>query len=252
MVLTSLTNRERGIGKGDFMSCTQRNGADSFLRSRQLCAYSRISPTFYGTRRFIILFTTAFHLSLTIHPSTLRSTLILPFHLRLGLSSGLILLSHQKPCIHYSSPHACYMSYTSHPPWLEHSNYVRRRVQVVKLLIMQFSPTSLRSKYSPQHPVLKHPQSMFFPQKKTKKKTSTFLTAYLGIFLWISLLFLRLTFPICKGILENSILMLNACSSQVLGAGGHWTGVTPKMWPHETRNSASPEDQFSQKPLKYL
>jgi hypothetical protein len=33
---------------------------------------------------------------------------------------------------------------------------------------MQFSPTSydfipLRSKYSPQHPVLKHPQSMFLP-----------------------------------------------------------------------------------------
>jgi hypothetical protein len=33
---------------------------------------------------------------------------------------------------------------------------------------MQFSPTSchlipLGSKYSPQHPVLKHPQSMFLP-----------------------------------------------------------------------------------------
>jgi hypothetical protein len=45
----------------------------------------------------------------------------------------------------------------------DHSNYTRRRVQVMKLLIMQFSPTSchfipLRSKYSPQHPVLKHPQ----------------------------------------------------------------------------------------------
>jgi hypothetical protein len=39
-------------------------------------------------------------------------------------------------------------------------------IQVMKLLIMQFSPTSrhwisLRSKYSPQHPVLKHSQSMF-------------------------------------------------------------------------------------------
>jgi hypothetical protein len=36
----------------------------------------------------------------------------------------------------------------------------------MKLLIMQFSPTScyfisLRPKYSPQHPVLKYPQSMF-------------------------------------------------------------------------------------------
>jgi hypothetical protein len=36
----------------------------------------------------------------------------------------------------------------------------------MKLFIIQFSPTSchfisLRSKYSHQHPVLKHPQSMF-------------------------------------------------------------------------------------------
>jgi hypothetical protein len=34
----------------------------------------------------------------------------------------------------------------------------------MKLLIMQFSPISrhfsLRTKYSPQHPVLKHPQSV--------------------------------------------------------------------------------------------
>jgi hypothetical protein len=28
----------------------------------------------------------------------------------------------------------------SHPPWLDHSNYICRRVQVMKLLIMQFSP----------------------------------------------------------------------------------------------------------------
>jgi hypothetical protein len=53
-----------------------------------------------------------------------------------------------------------------------HSKYTWRRVQVMKLLIMQFSPTSchfipLRSKYSPQHPVLKH------PQYSTKKKWGT-------------------------------------------------------------------------------
>jgi hypothetical protein len=41
---------------------------------------------------------------------------------------------------------------------------------------MQFSPTShhvipLRSKYSPQHPVLKHPQSMFLPECQTPSST---------------------------------------------------------------------------------
>jgi hypothetical protein len=47
-------------------------------------------------------------------------------------------------------------------------NYTWRRVQVMKLLIMQFSPASchfipLRPKKLPQHPVLRHPQSVFLP-----------------------------------------------------------------------------------------
>jgi hypothetical protein len=50
----------------------------------------------------------------------------------------------------------------SHPPWFDHSNYAWRRVRVMKPLIMQFSLTSRhfippRTKYYPQHPVLKHP-----------------------------------------------------------------------------------------------
>jgi hypothetical protein len=68
--------------------------------------------------------------------------------------------------IQSSSPHSCYMPCPYHPPWLDNSNYILRRIQVMKLLIMQFSPTSrhfvsLRSKYSPQHPVLMHPQYTF-------------------------------------------------------------------------------------------
>jgi hypothetical protein len=56
----------------------------------------------------------------------------------------------------------------SHPPSLNHSNYIWRTVQVMKLPIMQYSPTSyrfipVRSKYSPQHPVHKPPKSMFLP-----------------------------------------------------------------------------------------
>jgi hypothetical protein len=52
-------------------------------------------------------------------------------------------------------------------PWLYHSNYTWRRLRVIKILISQFSPLShhfipLRSKYSPHHPVLKHP-SVYFP-----------------------------------------------------------------------------------------
>jgi len=55
-------------------------------------------PTFYGIRRFITAFTSARHLSLTraisiqsmpLHPTSLRSILILSSHQSLGLQSGL-------------------------------------------------------------------------------------------------------------------------------------------------------------------
>jgi hypothetical protein len=36
----------------------------------------------------------------------------------------------------------CYITCPSHPPWLDHSNYTWRRVQVMKVLIMQFSTIS--------------------------------------------------------------------------------------------------------------
>jgi hypothetical protein len=60
-------------------------------------------------------------------------------------------LSHQYPIRIPRLPHSYFMPCPSHPPWLDHSNYVWRGVQVMKLLIMQFSPISfyiipLRSK----------------------------------------------------------------------------------------------------------
>jgi hypothetical protein len=42
-------------------------------------------------------------------------------------------------------PHSCYVPCPSHPPWLHHSNYVWRGVQVMKLLIMQFPLISFTS-----------------------------------------------------------------------------------------------------------
>jgi hypothetical protein len=53
------------------------------------------------------------------------------------------------------------MPRSSQPPSYDHPNNIRWGVQFTNLLIMQFSPAtchflSLRSKYSPQHPVLKH------------------------------------------------------------------------------------------------
>jgi hypothetical protein len=83
-----------------------------------------------------------------------------------------------KSYMHSSSPNACYMPCPSHPSWLQCSNYTWRRVQVMMLPLMQFSPASchfipLWSKYSPQHHVLKHPQSMFLPSSHRPSFTST-------------------------------------------------------------------------------
>jgi hypothetical protein len=81
-------------------------------------------------------------------------------HLRLGLPSGLFLVAFPPiSYVHSPSP-----PFVLHAPPIS-SSLIWRRVEVVKLLIMQFSLTSchfvrLWSKY-PQHPVLKHPQSVF-------------------------------------------------------------------------------------------
>jgi hypothetical protein len=66
--------------------------------ANRFAASQKLPTAFYGTRRFIAAFTSARHLSLywassiqsiTPHPTSWKSILILSFHLRLGLYSGL-------------------------------------------------------------------------------------------------------------------------------------------------------------------
>jgi hypothetical protein len=91
-------------------------------------------------------------------------------------------------CISHLS-HAFYMSLSFQHPWFDHPNNIWWNVQVTKLLIMHSSLASrhflpFEFKYSPQHPVLKHSQSMFFPYMtdhvsrayKTCKITNCFWT----------------------------------------------------------------------------
>jgi hypothetical protein len=80
-----------------------------------------------------------------ILPSTPKSSeWLLPFR----LSNNFVRISHL--------PHARYMPRPTHPPWSDHPNTIWWRVQIMALLIMQFSPASrhfipLRSKYFPKH-----------------------------------------------------------------------------------------------------
>jgi hypothetical protein len=69
------------------------------------------------------------------------------------------------------------MSRTPHPPSYNHPTNVRWRIQAMKYVIMQFSPWSVflpfRSKYLPQHSVLRNPQSMFLPQSERRSFAPT-------------------------------------------------------------------------------
>jgi hypothetical protein len=131
------------------VSCNAHSWSWALLEKPPIVQLLKNFSAFYGTRKFITVFTRALHWSLSwaksiqfipSHPISLRFILILFTHPRLGLPSGLFPSGFPSiSYMHSSSPHSCHVPCLSHPPWLDHSNYTWRRVQVMKLLIMQFS-----------------------------------------------------------------------------------------------------------------
>ena len=85
---------------------------------------------------------------------------------------------HQNPV--YASPltHTRYIPRPSHSSRFYHPNDIGWGVQIIKLLVMYFSPLPSylvppRPKYSPQHPILKHSQPTFLPQCERPSFTLT-------------------------------------------------------------------------------
>jgi hypothetical protein len=75
------------------------------------------------------------------HPIFLWSILILSTQWGLDLPSGILPSGIATNILWIRlRPYSCYMSCPSHPFWLDHSYYVWRRVQVMSLLIVQYSP----------------------------------------------------------------------------------------------------------------
>jgi len=78
-------------------------------------------------------------------------------------------LPHQHPVHTSILPHTRHIPCPPHSSRFYHPHNIGWAVQIIQLLVMQLSPfpchlIPLRSKYSPQHPILKHPQPVFLPQ----------------------------------------------------------------------------------------
>jgi hypothetical protein len=155
----------------------------------QLTNFMELSPSWeaashsatrelYGTQRFITVFTRVLHLSISRarwiqsiphQPISLRYILIWSTHLRLGLPSSVFLSGFSINNLH------AFLFPPIRATCPAHLNFLDVIVVVIldgkytlwsSLLCSFLQPlvtSSLRSKYSPQHPVLKHPQSMFLP-----------------------------------------------------------------------------------------
>jgi len=92
-----------------------------------------IFPHFYGTRLFIILFTKARQTSLpwiasvrslTSHPISLRTFLLLPFLRRIDQVDSVLHISPLKAFMYFLSPHTCNMPRPSHFPLFSHPNCI--------------------------------------------------------------------------------------------------------------------------------
>ena len=137
-------------------------------------------PAFYGTQRFITAFTRTLHLSLSWassiqstppHPTSWRSILILPSHLHLGLPSGLFpsgfptktLYTPLLSPIRYTCPaHLTLLDFITRTMIGE--EYISLNSSLYSFLHSPGHLVPLRPKYSPQHPILKHPQPTILPQ----------------------------------------------------------------------------------------
>jgi hypothetical protein len=147
-----------------FLKVTSFHGVESFLRSSvgqeipRLLWNTRVNNQNLPLARLTQ--------STPYKPISQRSILILSY-LRKGLQNGLFPSGFSTKIV-YAFLFACYMTRPSHHPRCDHPKNIWQRVQIMELLILQFSPSSchfipLWYKYSPKQPVHKHPQSVFFP-----------------------------------------------------------------------------------------
>ena len=160
-------------------------------------------PAYYETRTFITAFTRPRHLSLLwadqsspcpSHPTSWRSILILFSHIRLGLPGGLFPSGVPTQTL-YAPP-----IWSTCPAHLIPLDLITRTIfgdeyrSVSSSLCSFLNPpcflVPLRPKYSPQYPVLRHPQPTFLigsdQVSHPYKITGKIIVLYIVIFLFLN------------------------------------------------------------------
>ena len=105
----------------------------------------------------------------TFHFLKIQLNIILPCTLGPSKWSLSLAFPHQNPVYISPLPHTCYMPRPYHSSRFDHSNYICDECRSLSASLRSFlhSPCYLvpvRSKYPPQHPILKHSQPTFLPQ----------------------------------------------------------------------------------------
>ena len=105
-------------------------------------------PAFYGTRRFITVYTSGRHLSLS-WASSIQSMPPFPFlkiHFHIIFPSiprsskwfFYLQVPHQNPVCTSPVPHMCHIIHSCHSSWFDHPNHIWWGVEIMKLLQFHF------------------------------------------------------------------------------------------------------------------